>query len=181
MSNYQIGPETFVTVRAHVFDEEGEAACEPEILAFVFGLGSLFPELEQELEGKYAGEKVECKLRPEQSWGQRRSEGILRVERGEFPDDVSVGDRFEVENLEGGLLVFHILEVSEEEVVVDTNHPLAEQQIQVSVDILEVRPATEEELAVAEETMLGELGESSTNAGNDTIKPSELIRFKDSR
>jgi hypothetical protein len=47
MSGFQVGPETFVTLGFVVFDAEGEAASEPEVIGAVFGMGGLLPGIER--------------------------------------------------------------------------------------------------------------------------------------
>ncbi len=149
MSGYQVGPETFVTLRYQVFDAEGEAASEAEVLGCVFGMGGLLPEVERAMDGKLEGDRLQLKLDEKQAYGARDASKILEVDRGDFPPDVAAGDRFEVENEAGGLLVLHVLDVQDDLVVVDTNHPLSGQEVGISLEVLEVRPASHEEIESA--------------------------------
>lgn len=174
MSGYQVGPETFVTLRFTVFDAEGEQAAEPDVLATVFGMGGLLPRLEQALEGKREGDVVEVVLEADDAFGRRAASGILEVDRGEFPPDVSPGDRLELENEQGGLLVAHVLDVQDEIVVLDTNHPLADQDVKFRLEIQEVRPATGEEIVAQEEQMNEDV--RFLQADVPDISPSSLIR-----
>jgi len=174
VSAYQVGPETFLTLKYQVFDAEGEAASEPEIVASLFGLGQLIPGVESALEGHSEGETVEVTLKPKDAFGERDPKSILEVDRGDFPDDVSPGDRFDVENEEGGLLVLHVLDVQDDLVVVDTNHPLADQEVKFSVEILEVRPASSEEISAFEAEMEEEGG--ALNPGVPLVSAESLIR-----
>lgn len=174
MSGYQVGPETFLTLEVRVFDAEGESASEPEVLGLVFGMGGLLPGIDQALEGRREGDTVEVVLPPGQAYGQRKASAILEVDRSEFPDDVAPGDRFEVENEDGGVLVVHILEVTDELVVMDTNHPLSDQEVKIQVQIREVRPATSEEISAAEAFLEEEI--SYMKAEVPDISPASLIR-----
>jgi FKBP-type peptidyl-prolyl cis-trans isomerase SlyD len=153
MSGFQVGPETFVTLHYQVFDAEGEAATVPELIASVFGMGQLLGPLERAIEGKLAGDKVDFTVPASEAFGKRDPSRIVEIAREEFPPDVKRGDRFEVENDQGGLLVVHVLEVSDDHVVMDTNHPLADQDARFVVEIREVRPATEAELEATRELM----------------------------
>jgi FKBP-type peptidyl-prolyl cis-trans isomerase SlyD len=153
MGGFQVGPETFVTLHYQVFDAEGEAATIPEVIAAVFGMGQLLGALERAIEGKSEGEKVDFTIPPTEAFGVRDPSRIVEIAREEFPPNVERGDRFEVENEQGGLLVVHVLEVSDDLVVIDTNHPLADQEARFVVEIREVRPATEDELQAASELM----------------------------
>lgn len=174
MSGFQVGPETFLTLEVRVFDAEGEPASEPEVLGVVFGMGGLLPAVDRALDGRSEGETVEVILPPGEAYGERKASAILEVDRSEFPEDVAVGDRFEVENEDGGLLVVHILDVNEEVVVMDTNHPLSDQEVKIQVQIREVRPATSEEISAAEAFLEEEV--SYMKAEVPDISPARLIR-----
>lgn len=163
-----------MTLSCQVFDAEGEAASEPEVIGAVFGLGRLIPHVERALESKVEGDVVDVTLKPQDAFGMRDAQGILEVDRDEFPDDVNPGDRFEVENEEGGLLVLHVLDVQEDFVVVDTNHPLADQEVRFCVTVLEVRPASLEEISAAEDEMNEDIEFLQPKV--PLISPTSLIR-----
>lgn len=169
MSDFQVGPETFVTARVVVFDAEEEEACAPEVTGFVFGMGQLLGPVEQALEGRRAGEVVEVRLGEKDGFGARDPRRILEVDRAEFPPEVSPGDRFEVENLEGGVLVLQVLDVGSDLVVVDTNHPLSGQEVKFLVEIQEVRPASSEELEAAEALLQEDQEYLSSQSGNGSV------------
>jgi FKBP-type peptidyl-prolyl cis-trans isomerase SlyD len=147
---FQVGPETFVTLSVSVRDAEGELLIEPEVSAFVFGMGQMNPVLERGLDGRRVSESFEVALAPDQAFGVRQAERILTVARDEFPPDLAEGDTFELEDLEGNLIVAHVLGIEADAVVLDTNHPLADQTVTFQVTVLEVRPATEREIRSAE-------------------------------
>lgn len=172
MSGYQVGPETWVSVHTQVFDEEGESASAAETIGFVFGLGSLFPKVERALEMHEVGDVVTIALGPKEAFGHRDPARILEVSKEDFPSDVQPGDRFEVENEDGGILVLSVLEVGEDFVVVDSNHPLCDQTVKLVVTVLEVRPASEEELATA----ISEAEEAAqSQAGPDETLSAPLV------
>jgi FKBP-type peptidyl-prolyl cis-trans isomerase SlyD len=150
VSQYQVGPETYVTLEFSVRDAEGESVAQASRLSFVFGRGQLLPVLERAVDGLSAGEKKSVTIDARDAYGKRDPKAMIEVDRSEFPDDVAPGDHFEVENEHGNLLVLRVLEVLSDAVVVDMNHPLAGQDIVVDVEILDVRPATSAELAEAE-------------------------------
>jgi FKBP-type peptidyl-prolyl cis-trans isomerase SlyD len=95
-------------------------------------------------------------LRPEQAFGLRNPEAQVEVDRADFPEDVAAGDCYEAEDEDGRPVLLQVLDVSEEGVVVDSNHPLAGQTLRFEVEAREVRPATEEELEQAELRILAE-------------------------
>jgi FKBP-type peptidyl-prolyl cis-trans isomerase SlyD len=154
---FQIGPAMWVRLRYAAFDEDGESVedLEPE-LDYVHGYGALLPRLERALEGQRTGARVSVKLPPAEAFGRRREEAVLELARDEFPDDVAPGDRFDVEAADGNLLVLRVLDVTPDGVVADTNHPLAGQTVQFELEVLVVRPATDDEVRVAEAALEGD-------------------------
>jgi FKBP-type peptidyl-prolyl cis-trans isomerase SlyD len=170
---HQLGPGVWARLRYRVFDAEGEAL-EPEAVeaGFVFGYGALLPALEAALGGKSTGSRLTVELAPKDAFGKRDSELRLEVERQEFPPDVTPGDRFDAERADGTPLVLQVLEVTEEAVVLDLNHPLAGQRVRFEVEVLEARPASREELALAE----AHLAEEPEGSPLPLIDPARLLR-----
>lgn len=149
-TDFQVGPDTVVSLAYAVYDAEGERVDGSERpLEVVFGHGQLMPELEAAIEGLAAGDKKTVRLEPEQAYGRRDPTALVEVDRSEFPDDVAPGDRFEAETEQGGLVVLRVVDVLDDAVVVDTNHPLADQTVRFELEVTAVRPASEAELAAA--------------------------------
>lgn len=153
---FQIGPGMWVKLQYGARDEDGEAVedLEPE-LEYVHGYGVLLSRLESALEGRRAGDQLVVTLPATEAFGPRREEAVLELSREEFPDDVAAGDRFEVESADGALLVLRVLDVQPDGIVVDANHPLAGQAVRFELDVLDVRPATSEQLRRAEAALEG--------------------------
>ena len=116
-------------------------------LTYLHGLGNLIPALEEELEGKEQGQEVDLKLDPEQAYGQKDENLVQQVPRKMFQhvENLEEGMRFEAQTDEGSQVVT-VVGVDEENVTVDANHPLAGVPLHFSVNVLEVRDATDEEV-----------------------------------
>lgn len=156
-SSYQLSPGMWARLGYQVFDEEDALVETGESeLCCLIGYGVLFPALEEKLEGLPQGAQRTVLLRPEQAFGLRNPEAQVEVDRADFPDDVAAGDCYEAEDEDGRPVLLQVLNVSEEAVVVDSNHPLAGQTLRFEVQAREVRPATEEELEEAELRILSE-------------------------
>ena len=170
--DYQVGPEAWVELDVKVYDAEGEQVLAPEERhAFVCGFGQILPGIERALEGAVAGEKRCFELAAQQAYGDRDEALVLGVDRSEFPEQVRPGDRFEVEDAEGSMLVLRVLDVGKDEVQVDLNHPLAGQKVRFEVETLNVRPATSAEIAAAERA-LAQIGAQTT----PLLAPESLLR-----
>jgi len=152
MEGFRVGPGTIVTLAYDVFDADGErvgGADGSEPLSAIVGYGELMPAIERALDGLEDGASRTVTLAAKDAYGRREPSRVLEVDRSEFPGDVASGDRFEVETERGDRLVLRVLDVQDDAVVVDANHPLAGQRVRFELHVLRVRAATEQELREA--------------------------------
>ncbi|MFM4966042.1 peptidylprolyl isomerase [Aeromonas veronii] len=146
----KVAPLSVVTLEYTVTDEHGEvidSTVGKEPLVYLHGTRYLVSGLEAELEGRAVGEAFEVTLAPSQAYGEY-DETLVQEVPGELFDgmEVSEGDTFVAETDDGHRPVT-VVEVSEEFVKVDGNHPLAGVTLGFKVEIKDVRAATAEELA----------------------------------
>lgn len=175
----------FVRLGYRVFDAEQELVDEsdPAIpLTVVAGYGQLLPALERALDGLAAGDRTSVALAPRDAYGARDPHAIIEVDREDFPPDVAPGDRFEAERADGAIVVLQVIDVLDDAVVLDTNHPLAGQRVRYELEVLEVRPAAAEELQRAVRL----LEEAPDRPPDGLIPPSRLLpgggrRYESSR
>ncbi len=149
-----VQPNSFVTVEYVLRDEEGDVldssgAEDGEPIEYVHGYGMLVPGLEAALVGLKSGDKKEVTVSAEEGYGDRDEELVLEIERTEFPDGVEVGDEFVATSPDGEEVVLHVLEVNDDGVLVDANHPLAGMTLHYEVEVTSVRPATDAEIEEA--------------------------------
>ena len=114
---------------------------------YLHGTGALIPGLEKELEGKVAGDKLEVTVAPEDAYGLRNEELLQTVPKEHFGDapDIQIGMQFQAQSPQGPITVT-IIDVKDDTVVVDGNHPLAGVVLNFKVEVKDVRDATAEEL-----------------------------------
>lgn len=117
-------------------------------LLYIHGLGQIVAGLEKALEGKIQGDKVEVKVSAEEGYGEFDEELIQRIPREEFKDmePLEEGMEIVVENEDGEDQIMTISDLSEKEVTLDGNHPLAGQDLHFNVSITSIRAATAEEM-----------------------------------
>jgi len=117
-------------------------------LTYLHGAGNIIPGLEKALEGKDAGDHVDVSVAPEEAYGNRNDALIQSVPRSAFEgvDEILPGMQFQAQT-PNGMQILTVVKVEDDIVVVDGNHPLAGETLHFSVDITDVREATEEELA----------------------------------
>ena len=116
-------------------------------LVFLYGRGFLVAGLEEALLGKQVGDTFDITVAPEKAYGERYDNLVQAVPKSMFEGmDVEVGLSFRATTDEGEQSVM-IIDVTDEEVIVDGNHPLAGVELTFDVEILGLRDATEEEIA----------------------------------
>lgn len=117
-------------------------------LAYIHGMRNLIPGMEKALEGKQAGDKFEATVSPEEGYGEINDKLINEVPLANFPDkdQVEVGVQFQA-NTPEGTRIATVVKVEGETVTVDFNHQLAGETLHFAIEVVEVRDATEEEIA----------------------------------
>lgn len=118
-----------------------------EPLAYIQGIGSLIPGLEDALEGKTKGDKLDVTVTPENGYGERQENMVQKVSKSGFQGDeeLVVGMQVQVETQNGPAIAL-VTEIEGEDVMLDLNHPLAGVTLNFNVEVMDVREATDEEL-----------------------------------
>ena len=126
-----------------VIDESDEG----NPLEYLHGVGNIVPGLEKELTGKAVGDKITTVVDPKEGYGERDERGEFDVPRGEFPEGVEpeVGMHFGIQDDNGHVFPVWVTGVTEEQVTLDANHPLAGVALHFEVTIDGIREASAEE------------------------------------
>ena len=144
-----VAQNTVVSLSYELYDADGgliEKAQQP--LVYLHGHSSIFPLVEQALEGKAVGEACKVRLTPADAFGEYDAELVRVEDRDKFPAEVVVGMQFQGESEKRGeVIVYTVTDIADGKVVVDGNHPLAGQTLNFSCTIADVRAATQEELS----------------------------------
>ena len=117
-------------------------------LAVIQGSHYLIPGLEEALIDHEAGDKFEVEVSADNAYGQRE-DGFVQTVPKEMLGNIEgldVGSQLRATTDDGEQTVI-VIDVQDDEITVDGNHPLAGIDLKFDVEILEVRDATEEELA----------------------------------
>lgn len=118
-----------------------------EPLAYLHGAGNIIPGLENALEGKTVGDKLNVSVKAADAYGIHDESMIQQLSAEMFGgvDNIEVGMEFHAET-EHGLQVVTVTAVDGDQITIDGNHPLAGVDLTFDVEVTEVRQATEEEL-----------------------------------
>ncbi len=146
-----------LTYTLHANDENGEIiqkVDESRPFVHLFGVGTLLPDFEKNLEGLEPGDEFAFSLTAEQGYGKSNPEMILDLDKKIFEIDGKVdenivfeGNTITMQDQNGNPIEGKVVNVGENSVKMDFNHPLAGQNLFFKGKILDVREATEEELA----------------------------------
>jgi len=119
-----------------------------EPLWYLHGVGGIIPGLERELEGKEAGDSLKVAVAPADAYGVRDDALEQEVSRDQFEgaDELELGMQFQVDS-EAGPMVVTVVQIDDDVVTIDGNHPLAGESLNFDVTVREVRDATDDELS----------------------------------
>lgn len=120
-----------------------------EPLSYLHGAGNIVPGLERELTGHEVGDRFAAVVAPEEGYGTRSGPEPQQVSRTRFPRDMELraGMQFYAEGPDQRPFPLWVVDVTDEHVTVDHNHPLAGMTLHFEVEVTEIREASPEELA----------------------------------
>ena len=154
----EIGRNKFVTLsyELRINGTEGEVVEKTEDhtpLGFVFGAGKMLQMFENKLEGLAKGSAFDFELKPEEAYGEVNPNAIVEIPTNIFEvngsideDLLTVGNNIPMQDAHGNRLNGIVLEVIDEKVKMDFNHPLAGDNLFFKGEVLDIREATEDEI-----------------------------------
>jgi FKBP-type peptidyl-prolyl cis-trans isomerase SlyD len=149
----KIAQNTVVTLHYTLSDAQGnliEESREPMVYLHG-GYQNTLPKIEEALEGQEAGYKTTIQVEPEDAFGEYDPDLVRMEDRNRLPTPLEVGMQFEGSPEEGDerqeSLIFTVTEIADDKVVLDGNHPLAGIALRFGLDVVNVRAASDEEVA----------------------------------
>lgn len=147
----KIANDLAVAIHYTLTDEQGETIDSSEgaaPLAYLQGRANIIPGLERELEGCVVGDKKKVVVQPAEGYGEHNADLVQAVPREMFAgiDTIEVGMEFQVQGPDGEHFV-EVVEVADDTITVDGNHALAGKVLTFDIEVVDVREATEDELA----------------------------------
>lgn len=146
----QITDKTAVSIHYTLTNNGGEqldSSVGDAPLVYLHGAGNIISGLEEALAGKKAGDKFNVTIPPEQGYGLIDNTMQQVVSKKMFEGmDIEVGMQFHAD-VSYGSGVITITEINGDDITIDGNHPLAGESLTFDVEVLDVRPATADELA----------------------------------
>ena len=118
-----------------IFDSSLNEGREP--LTATLGQGALIPGFENGLIGMSVGDKKTIEIAPEDAYGPINEESVLKIEKTKVPENVEVGMMLQTFGPMGPSIV-KVLEIRDEIVIIDANHPLAGKKLIFELEVVGV-------------------------------------------
>ena len=118
-------------------------------LIYLHGHANIIPGLESALVQHKVGDKKKVSIEAEEAYGTYDEDGFFSIDRALFPEDfeLEIGMLLHLKDDESNEEIeAFVHEISDDEIVLDKNHPLAGETLHFEVEIVDIRPATAVEI-----------------------------------
>lgn len=125
-----------------------ESATLEQPLTFLYGVGQMLPKFEENLSDLSTGDNYDFRLSASDAYGEYDEEAVANLPKEMFAgtDIPEIGTIIPLQDNNGNRFRGQVVSVAEDAVIVDLNHPMAGQELHFKGTIVNVRPATPEEL-----------------------------------
>lgn len=110
-------------------------------LEFTVGSGQVIPGFEQAVEGMAVGQTKTVTIPAAEAYGDRVAEAVLQVPREQLPPDLEpeVGQQLVMQSRDGRQIPIVVVEVTEDSITIDANHPLAGRDLTFEIELVAVQ------------------------------------------
>lgn len=115
---------------------------------FIVGHGHILKVLEENIIGQTEGFQAHYTISPKDAHGEYKKELIAEISKNQFPSEQTItkGMKFESKGPSGEPIALHVLDIKNDVILVDGNHPLAGETLIFDIKILFIRNAAKEEI-----------------------------------
>ncbi len=112
-------------------------------LEFIVGSGQIIPGLDSAIPGMAVGDKKTVEVPCAQAYGDSNPDARQAIPRSEIPDNIPLdpGTQLQMQTPQGQVVQVTVAEVTEEEVTLDANHPLAGKDLIFAIEIMGIDAA----------------------------------------
>lgn len=146
-----IDSKKVATIHYKITDEKGivQDSTEGEHpYSFLGSSDHMFPKVEEKLATMEAGEKATIELEAAEAYGEYIEEGVKITSKSNFPEGVELKEGMTfLTQQDGHDVPVTVKKVEDDNITIDFNHPLAGQKLKMEVELVELRDATEDEMA----------------------------------
>ncbi|HUV02332.1 MAG TPA: peptidylprolyl isomerase [Desulfobacteria bacterium] len=133
------------TVKVHYTGklEDGsvfDSSIDQDPLEFTIGESQVIPSFEQAVVGMDLNETKTVKIPEDKAYGPHRAELVAEVDRSQLPADLEpeIGQQLEGRQPDGQVVVATVIDVSESNVTLDANHPLAGKDLTFEIQLVAI-------------------------------------------
>lgn len=123
-----------------IFDSSLVEGREP--LNAVLGQGQLISGFEKGLLEMSVGEKKTVEIEHTEAYGEIIKEMIIEVDKNQVPENIEVGHMLQGNGPMGPVNV-KVVEIKDDVVIIDGNHPLAGKKLIFDLEVMGIEPSTE--------------------------------------
>ncbi len=123
-----------------------------EPLVFLSGMNQMIPDFEAQVTNLGAGDTFSFGIKAEKAYGKRSDDAVLDLPQdmfmrdGKLAEEVVAGNVLPLEDNNGQVHPAKVVTINESSITVDVNHPLADQDLHFTGNVVEIREATQEEV-----------------------------------
>jgi len=133
------------TVRIHytgTLDDgtEFDSSAGREPLEFSLGGGQVIPGFDSAVSGMAVGDSKTVTISPDDGYGQRHEQLVQQVPKSTLPEDIkpAVGMQLQSQTPDGQIMNLVVVEIAEETITLDANHPLSGQALTFAIELVEI-------------------------------------------
>jgi peptidylprolyl isomerase len=133
------------TVRIHytgTLDDgsEFDSSAGRDPLEFALGGGQVIPGFDSAVDGMAVGESKSVTIPPDEAYGQRHEQLVQQIPRTTLPEDMepAVGMQLQSRGPDGQVMNLAVMEIVDDSITVDANHPLAGQALTFAIELVEI-------------------------------------------
>ena len=112
-------------------------------LEFTVGSGQIIPGLDAAIPGMSEGETKKVEVPSDQAYGPVQDQARQAVPRDQIPAEIplDIGTQLQMQGPQGQVMPVTVAEVTEDEVTLDANHPLAGKDLTFDIEMVEIKAA----------------------------------------
>jgi peptidylprolyl isomerase len=133
------------TVRIHytgTLDDgtEFDSSTGRDPLEFALGGGQVIPGFDAAVAGMVVGDQKTVKIDPNDAYGERHEQLVQQVPRDALPDTIepAIGMQLQSQSPDGQIMNLVVVEIGDESVTLDANHPLSGQALTFAIELVEI-------------------------------------------
>lgn len=112
-----------------------------EPLSFEVGAGQMIPGFEKAVKGMKLNETKKITIEPSEAYGELKPDMVQKISKEQLPPEleVHVGQQLASQMPDGQQIVVTVKDITEEEITIDANHPLAGKTLNFEIEVVDIK------------------------------------------